>query len=132
MADTIILGPGEGRSYAMGRLQASFKVDAAAEGRSYALSEWWCDPGFTGVGAHLHEANDEVFYVIEGRAEILVGDTWHILERGGFARIPAGVTHDFRNSGTMRCGLLNVYVPGGFESAMPGIVAWFADHPDGA
>lgn len=132
MADTIILGPGEGRHYAMGRLQASFKVDQTRGTRRYTVSEWWCDPGFTGVGAHHHEANDEIFYVIEGRAEILTGDAWHVVERGGFARIPAGVRHDFRNGGTARCGLLNVYLPGGFEAAMPGIVAWFADHPDGA
>lgn len=132
MADAIILGPGEGRHYRMGRLQASFKVDETALGRSYTVSEWWCEPGFAGVGAHHHDAHDEVFYGIEGRTEILVGDAWQVLERGGFARIPAGVTHDFRNTGTARCGLLNIYVPGGFEAAMPGIVAWFADHPGGA
>jgi len=35
------------------------------------------------------------------------------------------------NRGAVRAGVLNVSVPGAFEEAMPGIVAWFAEHPPG-
>ncbi len=41
-------------------------------------------------------------------------------------RIPAGVTHDFRNRSAERAGLFNVFIPGGFERNMPMIVDWFA------
>jgi hypothetical protein len=42
------------------------------------------------------------------------------------------MTHDFRNSGDQPAKLLNVFIPGGFERNMPGIVKWFDDNPDQA
>lgn len=36
--------------------------------------------------------------------------------------------HDFRNPAEEEAGLLNVFVPGGFERNMPAIVEWFAEH----
>ena len=69
------------------------------------------------------------FYVIEGVASILAGETWIEAPRGSFIRIPAGVLHDFRNPTGARVGLFNVFIPGGFEQNMPAIVAWFAGQP---
>jgi mannose-6-phosphate isomerase-like protein (cupin superfamily) len=125
----IVLAPGEGRRYAMGSLAAVFKADEAETAAGYAVSEWWMEPGFAGVGAHSHAANDEVFYVLDGAPELLVGDAWTTLGRGGFVRVPAGVMHDFRNPTAGRAGLLNLFIPGGFEREMPGIVDWFARNP---
>ena len=48
------------------------------------------------------------------------------LEPGSFVRIPARVMHDFRNTTARDAGLLNVFIPGGFERKMPAIVEWFA------
>ena len=39
------------------------------------------------------------------------------------------MTHDFENRTDERVGLLNVFLPGGFEENMPAIVKWFADNP---
>ena len=122
----IHLGPGDGRHYAMGRLSAVFKADEDETAQGYAVSEWHMEPGFEGVGAHSHDANDEVFYVLEGTAEILTGESWASAGRGSFLRIPAGVTHDFRNRGGKKAAVLNFFIPGGFERDMPKIVEWFA------
>ena len=83
------------------------------------------DPGKPGPGAHLHEANEELFYVIEGTMTFLVGDRHVDAAAGTFLRIPAGVTHDFENRTSSRAGALNVFIPGGFEANMPAIVDWF-------
>jgi hypothetical protein len=48
--DPIILGPGEGRPYPMGRLSAVFKADGAETAGRYSISEWWLDP-YTRAGA---------------------------------------------------------------------------------
>lgn len=125
----IILGPNEGRSYTMGKLAAIFKADGTETGNRYAVSEWWMEPGAPNIGAHSHEANEEIFYVLDGRVDILVGETWHGLERGAFIRIPAGIVHDFRNGGETRAGVLNIFLPGGFEPKMPMIVEWFRNNP---
>lgn len=122
----IILEPSGGRAYAMGGLSARFMADEVETGCRYSVSEWIMEPGEEGVGAHHHEANDEIFYVLEGAPEILVGTEWHRCQCETFVRIPAGVTHDFRNLGGRRARLLNVFIPGGFERMMPEIVDWFA------
>lgn len=125
----IALPPGGGRRYEMGKLTALFKADEAETGAAYSVSEWILQPGQEGVGAHSHAANDEVFIVLEGTPELRVGDSWQSYETGAFLRIPAGVTHDFRNPTGRVARLLNFYIPGGFEREMPGIVAWFAKNP---
>ena len=94
--DVLILHPGDGRSYELGDLRAVFKADEAETAERYSISEWWREPGCAGVGAHSHDANDEVFYVLAGAPSILTGETWNTLSAGAFVRIPAGVMHDFR------------------------------------
>ena len=127
----IVLGPDEGRAYAMPAMRAVFKADGAETGDRYSISEWWVEPHSPGPGAHSHEANDEIFYVIEGTASLLVGDRWIDAPRGSFFFIPAGTTHDFANRSDTRMGLFNVFVPGGFETNMPSIVQWFEENSAG-
>jgi quercetin dioxygenase-like cupin family protein len=127
--EAIILGPGEGRAYPMGQMEAIFKADEQETGAAYSISEWWLEPQTAGPGAHSHEAHDDIFYVIEGVMSFQIGDAWIDVPKGGFVRAAPGVTHDFANRSDARAGLLNVYVPGGFERDMPAIVDWFARNP---
>jgi mannose-6-phosphate isomerase-like protein (cupin superfamily) len=126
----VVLGPGEGRGYDMGRIRAVFKADGDEAAGRYSISEWRLEPNTTGPGAHSH-AEDDVFYVVEGTMSVLVGDRWVDAPRGSFVLVPAGVTHDFENRSPEPAAVLNVACPGGFEPHMPGIVAWFVDHPPG-
>jgi len=127
---SIMLEKGEGRHYAMGAMRAVFKADEAETGCRYSVSKWWLEPGCEGPGAHSHDANEELFYVLEGTMSFLVGDTWQDASAGAFLRIPAGVLHDFSNRSDARAGLLNVFLPGGFERNMPMIVDWFEKQSD--
>jgi len=127
-SDVIVLPPDGGRFYAMNTMRAVFKADGEETGDRYAVSEWWLDPHKKGPGAHKHEANDEIFYVLEGVASMLLGDEWVEAPKGSFVRIPAGVMHDFENRTDGRIGLLNVFMPGGFEPMMPMIVKWFNEN----
>jgi hypothetical protein len=42
--------------------------------------------------------------------------------------VPANMLHDFENRTDARAGLLNVFIPGGFEDGMPAIVEWFRNN----
>ena len=64
---SIILRRGEGRTYNCGTMTAVFKADEEETTAKYSVSEWWLEPNSAGPGAHLHEENDEVFYVIGGK-----------------------------------------------------------------
>ncbi len=126
--EPIILKSGQGRVYKCGTMTAIFKADEKETNENYSVSEWWLDPNSDGPGAHLHEDNDEIFYVLEGNPTILVGDNWIETKRGDFLRIPANTMHDFANRTDEKCGLLNFFIPGGFERNMPAIVKWFEEN----
>ncbi len=126
--DVVVLPSGQGRVYNCGTMTAIFKADENETREKYSVSEWWLEPGSEGPGAHQHEENDEIFYVLEGTASVLAGDKWIDAEKGTFLRIPAKTMHDFRNNTDRKAGLLNFFIPGGFERNMPAIVKWFEDN----
>jgi mannose-6-phosphate isomerase-like protein (cupin superfamily) len=127
----IVLLPGQGRDYPMGRIRALFKADGdETRGRS-SVSEWWLEPHTRGPGAHSHEEEDDAFFVIEGTMSFLIGDRWVDAPAGSFVMAPAGVAHDFENRSDRRAGALNLSVPGDFEKHMPAIAEWFAENPPG-
>ena len=49
----VVLGPGEGRAYPMGRIGAVFKADGAETESRYSVSEWRLEPHTQGPG-HIH------------------------------------------------------------------------------
>lgn len=126
----LLLTPGAGRRYAMGRIEAVFKADGNETGSRYSVSEWWLEANTSGPGAHTHE-EDDLFFVIQGTMTFLIDGHWTDAPRGSFVLVPGGATHDFENRSGERAGVLNLSIPGGFESAMPAITQWFAEHPPG-
>jgi quercetin dioxygenase-like cupin family protein len=123
----VVLAPGGGRQYPMGRISAVFKADEAETAQAYSISEWWLEANSTGPGAHSHP-EDDVFFILAGTMSVLLGDEWIDARAGSFVLIPGGVTHDFQNRSDQRAGLLN-FTNGVFEPEMPGIAQWFAAHP---
>ncbi len=127
-SDVLLLPPGQGRAYHCGKMTAIFKADENETNEKYSISEWWLEPHSDGSGAHQHEDNDEVFYVLEGTTSIRVGDKWIDAEKGTFLRIPAKTMHDFKNQTNEKTGFLNFFIPGGFERNMPAIEKWFEEN----
>ena len=122
----LVLAPGEGRTYEMGRLSAVFKADGAETGGRSSISEWRLDPHTKGPGVHSHP-EDDVFFVLEGTMSVFVGDQWFDAPAGSFVLVPGDTPHNFENRGDERTGMLNVSAPGGFEGNMPGIAQWFRE-----
>jgi len=65
--------PGTGRTYEMGPLTGVFYADTDETDNRYCASTWWLDPLSEGPGPHAHEANEELFYVVEGPKALLSG-----------------------------------------------------------
>jgi mannose-6-phosphate isomerase-like protein (cupin superfamily) len=124
----IVLRPGEGRKYQMGAIRSIFKSDGEETLGRYSISEWWIDAGHSGPGKHTHD-EDDAFFVIEGTMSFFVDDKWFDAEAGTFVLAPAGIEHDFENRSSQPSGVLNISIPGNFESNMGPIVDWFKSHP---
>ena len=69
MADGLMLPPGAGRVIAGGGLHATLKV-AGGSPAVASTFEVVVPPGFD-VGAHVHRAGQELFYVLEGELDLL-------------------------------------------------------------
>lgn len=121
----MIIPPGEGRLYPMGRMHAVFKADREETANAYSVSEWWLEPGTSLPNQHAHP-EDHVFYVIEGVLSLFMGDDHHLAARGSYVMIPGGTAHAFANEGTEAAGFISFNVPGGFEEHMPAIAAALA------
>jgi len=126
----VVLGPGEGRAYAMGRIGAVFKADGPETESRYSISEWRLEPHTQGPGAHSHP-EDDIFFVTLGTMSLLLGSEWIHAGQGSFVLVPGGTIHDFENRSDAPAAILNLSIPGAFEPHMPGIVQWFAANPPG-
>ncbi|WP_413664211.1 cupin domain-containing protein [Microbulbifer sp. CNSA002] len=64
------------------------------------------EPGYESTEFHCHYFEDECVYILEGRAEVRIGDDHHQVSAGDFIGYPAGgPAHVMRNVGevTLRC-----------------------------
>ena len=121
----LLVRPGGGRKYPCGPMEAHFLADGPESDDRYSVSIWYVAAGGAGPGPHSHEANEELFLVVEGTIMFQVGNQHVHAPTGTFLRVPAGVIHDFYNTSDQRAGVFNVFIPGGFERSMPSIVDWF-------
>ena len=61
--------------------------------------------------AHAHAGQDKLYVVLEGEAEIAVGEETQVISAGGGAFAPSGVVHSVRNRGNTRLIVLAVLAP---------------------
>ena len=68
-----------------------------------------------GPPPHVHTREDEFFYVLDGSFEIRIGDDVHRVGPGGFAYVPRGTVHNFRNTADSPSRILVGFTPSGME-----------------
>jgi quercetin dioxygenase-like cupin family protein len=103
--EPITLGPGAGEQVG----DSTVKV-ARPE---LSLLEGVVDPGDE-VKPHLHRAQSDSFYVLEGELEFLIGGRVVTATAGSYVLSPPGVVHGFRNVSEKPARVLNIHTPGGF------------------
>jgi mannose-6-phosphate isomerase-like protein (cupin superfamily) len=66
------------------------------------------------VDPHIHDAEDEAFYILDGEYTITCGDEEFVAGAGAFAYLPAGMPHSQRIGDTPASKLV-ITAPAGFE-----------------
>jgi uncharacterized cupin superfamily protein len=107
----MVITPGEGSTHDFGRARPSIKVGPAAGSRLLGLLESKLQPGGGFAVPHWHDDFEEIFYVLEGEIEYLLGDTWTQTIAGTTVFVPPGTVHAFRNSSTRPARHLVVGAP---------------------
>jgi quercetin dioxygenase-like cupin family protein len=109
----ITLGPGEGKTIEVPGHPLTYKATKEDTKGAYSLLE------VTVIGdgppQHIHKAEEEAFYVLEGDVNIQIGDQTIRGMAGSFVLIPRGTVHTFGNAGSTPAKLLVILSPPGFE-----------------
>ncbi len=109
----IVLGPGEGKIVPVPGHKVTHKVFGADTDGAYSLLE--VELVGDGPPQHIHKAEDEAIYVLEGEIKILVGERTLRATAGSFVRIPRGTVHTFSRIEQKPAKLLAIFSPAGFE-----------------
>lgn len=63
------------------------------------------------IGGEVHEGHDQLLYFVEGEGEAQIGDVTLAVQAGDVSIVPAGVRHNFVNTGRVMLKLYTTYSP---------------------
>jgi quercetin dioxygenase-like cupin family protein len=108
-----IIGPGEQRVLQVLGEALTVKIGGEQTGGRYAVIEE-VSPIGGGPPLHVHQREDELFYVLGGELEFQLGDQRFRAKAGSTAFLPRDIPHTFRNVGATPSKVLVVIIPAGF------------------
>ncbi len=111
----IVLGPGEGRVIP-GPDALIVKASGEETGGAIGFLEATSPAGFS-APRHIHHSCDELFYVLAGEFQFLLGERVVSASPGTFVYIPRGTVHAPKVVGTEVGKVLVAFIPGGQERA---------------
>jgi len=122
---TLMNATGQGRVlHAFGE-EVTILLDATQTGGQFTLVTTLTPPG-GGPPPHLHENEDELLYVLEGRVSFLADGKWTETGPGASVFAPRKSVHTFKNVGDRPSKLLVHVTPSGFENFFAAAAADFA------
>jgi len=87
-------------------------ADASATGGALSTQRVTLGPGADGASPHLHKSSSELFFVLDGRAQLLAGTHVLTLQAGDLAVVPPAMAHAFAAPTAVAADLLIVVTPG--------------------
>jgi mannose-6-phosphate isomerase-like protein (cupin superfamily) len=111
---TFIIRSGEAEFLGADGYPTAIRLLADASNTNGALSTQrvTLGSGADGASPHLHKGSSELFFVIEGSAQILAGSDVTTLRDGDLAVVPPGTPHAFAAPPGSSADLLIVITPG--------------------
>src|SRR5690349_6106423 len=109
-----LLHAGQGKSFwVLGDLY-TFKVTGEETNGAFTIVDQIIQPQ-GGPPPHVHQREDEAFYILEGRFAFLCGEKQTVFESGSFVYVPKGALHTFKNIDSKPGRLLVTITPSGLE-----------------
>jgi mannose-6-phosphate isomerase-like protein (cupin superfamily) len=106
----IVVPPGEGLRIGNVELLAR-----SADTPRFNVAVVTLRPRADGPGLHVHEDEDDAFYVLEGELTFTVGGEEVPAGPGTFVLVPPGLRHGFANRTDAPVRFLNLHAPAGFD-----------------
>lgn len=109
-----MLARGEGDAFWFLGTRMYMKATGETTGGAFGLIEQELPPGFASP-LHVHRAEDEPFYILEGEVTFTCGGDSFAASAGSFVFLPRGVAHGFEVTGGGPARLLQLNLPAGVE-----------------
>ncbi len=106
----IVVKPGEG--HRVGNVEF---LARSADTPRFNLAVIVIQPHRDGPPKHLHQDEDDSFYILEGELTFGVEGEEVVAGPGTFVLVPPGVEHTFSNRGDTPVRMVNVHAPAGFD-----------------
>jgi mannose-6-phosphate isomerase-like protein (cupin superfamily) len=129
-----VVPPGEGsrQTFMPGEL-FTWKISGAESDGAIDFGELTMTPD-VGAPEHIHHANDEAYYILDGTYRFKIADTISEAAAGAFVFIPRGVPHAWTNIGDQPGHVTVMFTPGGmtgyFRELEPLLPELMAAMPD--
>ena len=115
MLKPLILRPGEASVYdSLKGEKMTMLLSGQDTGGALAMLIDEVPPG-GGPPLHIHQNEDEIFYVLEGELDLQVNEDKFTVPAGTSVFLPGGIPHTFGNSGTQPVKSLTLITPAGLE-----------------
>ena len=110
--------PGDGeRLIFPGAIELTILIPGSATGGAFAIFEDVVHPS-VGPPRHIHNTQDEVFFVLDGSFDIEIAGERLSAKAGDIAFIPRGTVHAFKNVGSGQGRLRYTFTPAGDAESM--------------
>lgn len=104
----------EGRSLHMSGDTYTFKAVGEDTGGALVLLEALVPPQ-GGPPPHIHRAEDEWFWLLEGELEFMINRHTFMANAGSFVYVPKDTPHRFKNVSMQTARMLAAFMPAGIE-----------------
>lgn len=113
---SIIANTNEAKTVSLGPNRVAFLLRGEQTKGHYSLTEFTlAPPPAPGPPMHVHKAEDELTYVLEGEVEFVLEDRSERASVGSFFLVPKGTPHTLSNQGPGAARILVILTPPGFE-----------------
>ncbi|MEM9919891.1 MAG: cupin domain-containing protein [Bacteroidota bacterium] len=69
-------------------------------------------PKGSSVPVHIHQNEDEIFHVLEGEVQVVLGEQTLVGKAGDIIYLPRGIKHGIKTFGDTTAKVLNYVIPG--------------------
>jgi mannose-6-phosphate isomerase-like protein (cupin superfamily) len=110
MERAVVVRPGEGK-----RVYNVEFLATSEDTSRFNLGIITLQPHRDGPELHVHDGEDDSFYILEGELTFLVEEDEVVAGPGTFVLVPPGIRHTFANRGDAVVRMVNVHAPAGFD-----------------
>src|SRR5436305_1139950 len=108
VAQPLLLAPGEGETTTD---RPGRTITILCDFEQLIVSLFRYEPGEKGPDPHIHRQHTDVFYVLSGEADFVVGNEVRRAGPGSFLAALPGARHGFSNPGPADLRVLNFHAP---------------------